>query len=230
MRAEFFHDLKDDFLKIAQLFDPRVSHRARTADEIERLLALAFTTFKPPQAATVGIDEDDIFGAAIANPNDHSAEVAAFKLAMRKTKTKVRNENGEVTTEYFGGVERQQDIDVFSFYRAVKDTFPTLEVIIRKVLSNLAATATNERSFNIAGNILNLRRCRLDPKRAEKLILSAFRYKVNLAAGRKPPRLPSFCVIEKDDSYDDLEMEEALQDEEDAAGWEAFFDDEDNDV
>ena len=149
---------------------------------------------------------------------------------MRKTKTKVRNENGEVTTEYFGGVERQQDIDVFSFYRAVKDTFPTLDVIIRKVLSNLAATATNERSFNIAGNILNLRRCRLDPKRAEKLILSAFRYKVNLAAGRKPPRLPSFYVIEKDDSYDDLEMEEALQDEEDAAGWEAFFDDEDNDV
>ena len=73
---------------------------------------------------------------------------------MRKVKTRVQIEDN-FKFEYYGGVDRQQDIDVFAFYREVKHTFPILEVIIRKVLGNPAATSTNERSFNIAGNVLN---------------------------------------------------------------------------
>ena len=75
--------------------------------------------------------------------------------------------------EYYCGVGCQLDIDIVHFYREVKGKIPEFEAIIRKVLGNAAATPTNERSFNIAGNILSLSRCKLDSLRAEKLVLSA---------------------------------------------------------
>ena len=223
LKFEFEHDLTDDYLKMAQLFDPRVCHRVGSMIEVDRLQALAFKTFQTPQSRAAIIDVDDVFGIPNENPNDHSAEISAFKLAMKKVKIKVTAQNGEEKYEYHGGVGRQQDIDIFRFYRGIKGTIPKLEAIIRKVLGNAATTATNDRSFNIAGNVLNMRRCRLDPLRAEKLILSAFRYKVKLAADRKSPILPSFCVIEEEHIYDDNEIEQIQRDEEEAAAWEAFF-------
>ena len=96
----------------------------------------------------------------------------AFKAHMRKVRVKnVVTEStvvGPPTYKYFGGVERQLDIDELGFYRSVVQTIPNLAVVIRKVLSNQLTTSTCERSFNISGNVLSIRRCILDPVRSEK--------------------------------------------------------------
>ena len=122
-------------------------------------------------------------------------------------------------------MERQQDIDVFSFYQAIAPQIPTLIVVARKILSNMSATSTNERVFNIAGNVLNIRRCRLTPARAEKLILSAFRFRCDARAGKAPPFLLSYGIIDVRDNPDDAIDEEVEQErlDDDAAAWEAFF-------
>ena len=92
------------------------------------------------------------------------------------------------------------------------------------LLADPSTTATNERVFNVVGNILNIRRCRLDPIRAENLILSAFRYKVSLSNGAKPPRLPSFRVIdEQQDELDDREADLIQRMEEEPVAREEFF-------
>ena len=70
---------------------------------------------------------------------------------------------------------------------------------------------------------MTLRRCSLTPERAEKLVLSAFRYRCE-SRSKKPPRLPSFAtfdnrnVIAEDDEEDDIEI--ARQIAEDWAVWE----------
>ena len=89
----------------------------------------------------------------------------------------------------------------------------------------MSATATIERVFNIAGNVLNIRRCRLAPARAEKLILSAFRFRCNARASKAPPFLPSFGIIDVRDNPDDAIDEQVEQErlDDDAAAWEAFF-------
>ena len=74
----------------------------------------------------------------------------------------------------------QQDIDVFAFYQIIAKQIPNLGIAIRKILSHPAETIDNERVFNIAGHILNIRRCSLLSDRAEQLVLSAFRYRALL--------------------------------------------------
>ena len=81
---------------------------------------------------------------------------------MRKVRNKVTAHNGEAKYEYHGGVEHQKDMVILGFYSGVKYTISKLEVIIRKVLENSVITATNERSFNVAGSVLNFRNCSLD--------------------------------------------------------------------
>ena len=125
--------------------------------------------------------------------------------------------------------ERQLDIDVLAFYRPILESIPNLAIVIRKVLSNQATTSTPERSFNISGNILNVRRCSLNPIRAEKLIVSAFRHRCKLRSGKKPPRVPSFRVlevedveVEEEDDEDDVRERQEIE----TVAWEALFDDE----
>ena len=100
---------------------------------------------------------------------------------------------------------------------------PRLATAARTILAHQPANIDNERVFNIAGHVLNLRRCSLTPERAEKLVLSAFRYRCE-SRSEKPPRLPSFAtfdnrnVIAEDDEEDDIEI--ARQIAEDWAVWE----------
>ena len=71
---------------------------------------------------------------------------------------------------------------------------------------------------------MTLRRCSLTPERAEKLVLSAFRYRCESRSKKPAPRLPSFAtfdnrnVIADDDEEDDIEI--ARQIAEDWAVWE----------
>jgi len=231
LKADFEHDLRDDYLKLAQLFDPRVCTRTGSIAEVDRLLQLACDLITLDiDVDRVEADVDDIFNdEPIAN---HASECAAFKAHMRKVRVKLVEADGGgglATYKYFGGVERQLDIDVLAFYRPILESIPNLAVVIRKVLSNQATTSTPERSFNISGNILNIRRCRLDPGRAEKLIISAFRQRCKLRSGKKPPHIPSFRVledqdieVEEEDDEDDVRERQEIE----TVAWEAFFDDE----
>ena len=139
--------------------------------------------------------------------------------------------------EYPGGVERQEDTDVFEFYKPVVKSVPTLTVTTRKILSHPSATVDNERVLNTAGNVLNTRRCSLKPVRAEKLILSAFRYRCE-RRNKQPPRLPSFATFDDSDTVVDPEDDNNLDEvrhiepteREVAAAWEALFTDDDDDA
>ena len=78
----------------------------------------------------------------------------------------------------------------------------------------------------ISGNVLSFRRCSLDPVRAEKLIKSAFRHRCKLRLDKKPPKIPSFRILE-DEDVEEAEDEDHVrerQEIEDVA-WAAFFDD-----
>ena len=121
---------------------------------------------------------------------------------MRKVRVKIVEADGgegPATYKYFGGVERQLDIDVLGFYRPIIDSIPKLAVVIRKILANQVATSTAERSFSISGNVLSIRGCSLDPGRAKKLIVSAFSHRCKLRSEKKSPRVPSFRVLEEED-------------------------------
>ena len=96
--TEFENDLNDDYLKLAQLFDPRVCHRISSAAEMDRLLTLAIQTYilkDNNEQAVV-----DVFSDV---PLDYAGEISAFKLHMRKVRHKVGvDENGNNKFDYFG--------------------------------------------------------------------------------------------------------------------------------
>ena len=50
-----------------------------------------FDTFKPSQSRAVDCDNDDLFEAQNHNLNDHTTEMNAFKVAMRKVRKKIMN-------------------------------------------------------------------------------------------------------------------------------------------
>ena len=132
-------------------------------------------------------------------------------------------EGEERAFQYYGAVDRREDIDIFSFYQDILPQIQRLATAARTILAHQPANIDNERVFNIAGHVMTLRRCSLTPERAEKLVLSAFRYRCE-SRSEKPPRLPSFAtfdnrnVIAEDDEEDDIEI--ARQIAEDWAVWE----------
>lgn len=142
------------------------------------------------------------------------------------------------STSVASNVERQEDIDVFELYRPIIKSTLTLSVIIRKFFSHPSATVDNERVFNIARDVLNIRRCSLKPVRAERLILSALRYRCERRS-KQPPRLPSFATFDDSDAivdpedHNNLDFDEvrhaAPAEREMAAAWEALFTDNDDD-
>ena len=116
--AEFQEDLDDDYLKLAQLFDPRVCHRTSSIAEVDRLLNLALTTYIPVPEISIDQYVEDIFSGPLNQ--DYSLEIATFKDHMKnKIKKKIINSDGTMNWEYFGGAECQQDINVFHFYQDI---------------------------------------------------------------------------------------------------------------
>ena len=116
---------------------------------------------------------------------------------------------------------------MLGFYSTIVQTIPNLAVVIRKILSNQVATSTAERTFNISGNVLSIRRCSLDPIRAEKLIKSAFRHRsCKHRCDKKPPGIPSFRILE-DEDVEEAEDEDNVRERQEieTVAWAAFFDD-----
>ena len=222
LQDDFKDDLVDDYLRLAQLLNTRVCNRTEpyTRAEIDRLLRLLLKYLPETDGGEDVSEDEDAFDA----PREgYTEELNAFKAHMRKVKVKVpAAEDGGVTYKYYGGVDRREDVDVFKFYQALLPQIPNLSFAIRTILAHQPCTVDNERIFNIAGHVISLRRCRLTPQRAEKLILSAFRYRCR-SRSKKPPRLPSFAtfdsqdVIAEDDEEDDIEVARQL-----AEDWEVW--------
>ena len=117
--------MDDDYLRLAQLLDPRVSYRVNSINEINRLLDRAKSYLPSVEIAAETIqpdvDEDDIWAAAAVVRSVPAAvdmdkvwsnEIAEYKKAMRKIKRKITGDDGNISWEFFGGVSRVQDIDV----------------------------------------------------------------------------------------------------------------------
>jgi hypothetical protein len=196
LKDDFKDDLVDDYLKRAQLLDPRVCNRTRpyTPAEIDRLLQLLLIYLPATDGGGVS-DEDD------APCESYTAEFSSFKTHMKKTKVKIPSipnaqgaEATEVQYKYYGGVDRREDIDIFKFYQDLLPQIPNIAMAIRTILAHQPCTIDNERIFNISGHVISLQRCSLTPERAEQLILSAFRYRCR-SRSKKPPRLPSFAIL-----------------------------------
>ena len=78
-------------------------------------------------------------------------------------------------------------------------------MVFEKNLGHPASTGSCESSFDTSGNILNTRRCGLDPNRVEKLIISAVLYRVAQREHLQPPKLLSLGVVMFDDQDDNDE-------------------------
>jgi len=232
IEEEFQFDAEDDYLRLAQLLDPRVSYRVNSLEEINRLLDRAKTYLPRIEntAATIqpDFDEDDIWAAtavvqSVPGPAEidriWSDEIIEFKKAMRKVRRKITDDHGNITWEFHGGVARVQDIDVLQFYREHYQLFLHFASVIRKILGTNAASTSCERIFNYAGIVLNCRRTSLLTDMADKLIVSACRHKNTMRSNNlKLPKLPDIGVFETDATN----AEEA---EEHAEAVEEFWDD-----
>lgn len=230
LEAEFEVDLEYDYLILAQLLDPRVSlTNGESPADIKELLNKLVSIYVPKPTQALEGNYDAWTESAVEQVDEgFTAEILVLKQQMSKMKLrKINAETGEILYEYYGGVERQQDIDIFEFYSPIARAIPNLSIGIRKILGHPSTTASCERSFNTSGNILNIRRCALDPDRAEKLILSAVRYKAGLRKNLNPPRIPSIGILHDDvESIDDTEddQEDEIENQEDeATAWESFL-------
>lgn len=185
-----------------------------------------------PKAAVGAEGNQDAWAAVAVEQVDecYSTEMQVLKHEMSKIRVRKTNEEtGEEFFEFYGGVARQQDIDFFKFYSSFALSIPNLGIGIRKILGHPTATGSCERSFNVAADILNIRRCGLEPARAESLILSAVRFKNSLRKeSRLPPRIPSLGIVCDDDYQEDFDIDEEDYDEDlensndDAFAWDSF--------
>ena len=235
IEEEFEVDEDDDYLRLAQLLDPRVSYRVNSLEEINRLLDRAKTYLPPLEIADGTIqpefDEDDIWAASAVVQSVPAAvdidtmwnnEIAEFKKAMRKVRRKIIGEDGTITWEFYGGVSRVQDIDVLQFYAEHYQLFPNFASVIRKILGTNAASTSCERTFNYAGIVLNCRRTSLSTDIADKLIVSACRHKNALRSSKlKVPKLPDIGVLETNVAT----AKEAEEEDDNAEVMEEFWDD-----
>ena len=236
--AEFVDDKDNDYLKLAQLFDPRVSYRSATSkEEVDRLLELA-KKYVPEEFDVIEVDGDEsdsnVWGetaAPIASGLVWNEEKQAFKRAMQKVQQAKTNIEGEKVIEFYGGVSSCADVDVFQFYRDNHSSFPKLATAIRIVLGNAAAATSCERAFGYSSMVISAKRAGLLPTRAEKLILSASRHRNKLRFSKSQPKLPLLGIFEKDivaidDEFGTLESDNQVNsiglDATDV--WEAFTD------
>ena len=77
------------------------------------------------------------------------------------------------TLKSFGGVRRQEDINLYNFYQHHGPNMPALNKIIAQLLGQPEASHTPEKIFSRCGHVINEYRTNLLTQRAQKLILSS---------------------------------------------------------
>jgi hypothetical protein len=209
IEAEFANDINSDYLKLAQLLDPRVAFRTTSRAEAERLIKLVNKFILYPERDVYEAGDngepgaDDIFGnvgpaAAPTELDPQFVRDCSYFLnnCMSQARKKVRNPTGDGSIfEYWGGCERSVDIDVFLFYQPHYKNMEILERGIRSVLGERGGSDSPERVFSKGGIVVSPRRCSLLPSRADQLITSAVRYSSKSKKVKRTPRIPSLGEI-----------------------------------
>jgi hypothetical protein len=221
LQNEFSDDLNSDYLKLAQLGDPRVTLRTTSMAEAQRLLLLLKTFVRRPDIVRDDLADEEMmeiedpFSGEIvqvaqrrgvnADDEQFNAEYQAqcnyficrFIPAIRK---KVMGAAGaEPQYEFWHGVSRTLDIDPLEFWGEHYHHIELISQGFRGVLGHQIGNDSPERSFSKGGIVITPRRCSLEPTRAGKLITSAVRY-----AGKQkrvvktPPSIPDLGIIRED--------------------------------
>jgi hypothetical protein len=242
-QAEFLHDRTYDYYHLAQMLDPRVSNRVGNAAELNRLINLCYENYCPQfNQNDIALDEDDNNSennAFIEEPDqtlsEKAKEISAFKEAMLKCKVTFQKD-GEKRVEFYKNADRRVDIDVLKFYSDHYKGFPCLAIGIRKIFGQPAASTSCERGLSFAGIVISARRTGLTPARAEKLVLTASRARIEKRIKNVSAKLPTLGILYESDLF--IDDEEQLDQGEiraigdnnfigrqaDLEGWEAFFD------
>ena len=63
------------------------------------------------------------------------------------------------------------DCDILQFWRKRAETFPLLSSVARNMLAIPASNTTSERSFSVAGRVLEPRRCLLSPDTVDDIMV-----------------------------------------------------------
>jgi hypothetical protein len=220
LENEFSEDLNSDYLKLAQLGDPRVALRTASREEAERLLRLlkAFV-LRPDAVQEDGVGDDlmemeDVFsGEMVQAPRNFAAGsvdelfdaeyqsqcnyfISKFLPAIRK---KVLGAGVEAQYEFWHGVPRAMDIDPLEFWGEHYQHIELISRGFRGILGHKIGNDSPERSFSKGGIVITPRRCSLEPTRAGKLITSAVRYAAKKKRAVKSlPRIPDLGIIRED--------------------------------
>lgn len=196
LKQEFENDLDSDYLKLAELLDPRVTegYIVENKREVKRLLKLSrkFAKALPQIDGNESSDGKDNY--------DHECDYFR-KNILTKVRVEVTVENAEDSLyDYWGGAHNQRTIDVYAFWRHFSVSIPLLNNVICQILSQRPASTTAETTFSLGGYCLNDLRTKLLPPRAEGFILSASAHKMkhgmkNLVV----PILPELGKITEED-------------------------------
>jgi hypothetical protein len=189
-----------------------VSYRTGTKEEVKRLLA-AFKFYYQPTPAVNNmqvVDANDFDGDSDSEQiPEFDQDINYFRnVALRDIRTPTAPVEGRQTFSYFGGADRYEDIDIFAFYLKHGPNMPVLEVIVREMLGQPAASYAPEKVFSHGKFVLNDHRTSMKPIRSEKLVLSAVRFKMKLTS-KCLPRLPTDGV--EDNTEETLILDEALE-------------------
>jgi hypothetical protein len=232
IESEFHDDVSSEYLHIAQLFDPRVMalttpREGQTlAARMEELLDKAkvfILRVDPIEAQEIVVaandDSNDGFGEIEARntayvPDPHQIGPDAqyekdklyFLTSIRKSVKKKVMKEGEAVVEFFGGVNRAVDINVHDFYSHHGSAIPELIKVIASVLGSRCVSTTPEITFSTGGFVYSDYRQSLLPSRAEGIILSTCRYKLEKAKVAIPA-IPDIGVVDKEAVLEEAEAE-----------------------
>lgn len=81
--------------------------------------------------------------------------------------------NNDIDTQwqrYLSEPQLRFDLDLFEWWNIRKDKFPAVSYLARKYLSIPASSASSERCFSTAGNIITSKRSSLLPENVDMLV------------------------------------------------------------
>lgn len=193
---EYQNDIDSKYLKIAQLFDPRVARRTPSMNDVKELLTHA-KVFKSEDNIPIQIEAGGIDDMSDDEEDPLDKDITFFRKKIIHSIRKVVSapDTVPVEYEYWGGCDRAEDIDVHQFYAYWAAFIPHLFPIILHVLSHRCVSTTPETVFSRGGFVLNSYRTCMTPDRAELSILSAFNYKLKKHSSPTIPILPKVGIL-----------------------------------
>jgi hypothetical protein len=207
IEAEYTADTESAYLQLAQLFDPRVNFRTPSAEAVKKLLNESAKTFRADvgqarnRRPNTGSFDDLSDEEEVRDPLDTDIDTFRRKI-LPSIRNRISADGAPLVYEYYGGCDRQQDIDVFKFYGEWAQHIPVLFPIILHILSHRCVSTTPETVFSVGGYVLNDYRTSMTPERAEGAILAASNYKLSKRKSAAViPSLPDIGEFSEDELF-----------------------------